>query len=669
MSVFAPPRRTRRAAPPLLAALALALSAAAAASAQQASAGSDAPAPLLHPMFQDHAVLQRGQPLRVYGTAQPGEPVQLEFAGRRASARADADGRWEARLPALPAGGPHALTARAGEREQRIEDVLVGDVWLCAGQSNMELQVWRALDARAELAGAGNDRIRLLTVPKAGAPLPQDGFAEPVRWRPVGADSVRDFSAACYFFARELQRTVDVPMGLVSAAWGGSRIQAWTSAPALRAAGGQDGVLAALAQYAVDPVAAAGRWGELWAEWWAAREGTAAGDEPWRTDPAPGGDWRPAPPALGPWEQWGVPELADYDGMVWYRASARLSAAQAAQDAVLVLGPVDETDMTWVNGRGVGSAYDPGRAREYPLPAGLLQAGDNSVVVNALDTYRAGGLGGPGSAQYLRLADGSRVPLRDWRYRAAPGNDWPPPAPWQSAAGMSTLYNGMIAPLGRYGLRGALWYQGESNTFEADRYGDQLRTLRADWRDRFGEGLPLLVVQLAGYGMPKAQPAESDWAELREAQRRVAAEDAGTGLAVTIDIGDRYDLHPPNKQELGRRLARAARHVVYGERLAPSGPVPSAVRRQGDTVVVSFAGVDGELLAYGAPGPVGFELCGPQPERCRWAQADIRGGDVVLRDAPAAATRVRYGWADSPLVNLFDGAGLPAGPFEARIEE
>ncbi|NZA25110.1 9-O-acetylesterase [Luteimonas sp. SJ-92] len=667
MSVVASLRRTRGAAPALLLA-ALALTAAAAASAQEASGGSDAPAPLLHPMFQDHAVLQRGQPLRLYGSAPPGQQVQVEFAGRRARARADNDGRWEARLPALRAGGPHALTARAGERVQRVEDVLVGDVWLCAGQSNMELQVWRALDARAELADAGNDRIRLLTVPKAGAALPQDDFAEPVRWRPVDADAVRDFSAACYFFARELQRSIDVPMGLVSAAWGGSRIQAWTSGAALRAAGGHEDELAALRQYAADPVAAGARWGELWGQWWRGREGAAAGDEPWRADYAPGRDWRPAPPELGPWEQWGVAELAEHDGMVWYRASARLDAAQAAQDAVLVLGPVDETDMTWVNGRGVGSAYDPGGAREYPLPTGLLQAGDNTVVVNALDTYRAGGLGGPASAQYLRLADGSRVPLQGWRYRVESGSDWPPPAPWQSAAGMSTLYNGMIAPLGRYGLRGMLWYQGESNTLEAERYADQLRTLRADWRDRFGEGLPLLVVQLAGYGMPKAHPAESGWAELREAQRRVADEDTGTGLAVTIDIGDRYDLHPPNKQELGRRLARAARHVVYGERLAPSGPVPRSVRREGETVTVAFDDVDGELLAYGAEGPLGFELCGPAPETCRWAQASINGQEVVLRGAPAA-TRVRYGWADSPLLNMFDGAGLPAGPFETSIDE
>src|SRR5690606_26087034 len=232
----------------------------------------------------------------------------------------------------------------------------------------------------------------------------------------------------------------------------------------------------------------------------------------------------------------------------------------------------------------------------------------------------------------------------------------------------STLYNGMIAPIGRYGLRGALWYQGESNTFEHAHYAGLLRALRKDWRARFGERLPLLVAQLANYGAAPIRPTESDWAALREAQRAVAAEDASTGLVVAIDIGDRYDIHPTNKQELGRRFARAARHVVYGETLPASGPVPTAARRNGESVVVEFGDVSDGLVAYGADGPIGFELCGPDAGSCRYARAQIRANRVTL-DAPAAhaATRVRYCWADSPVCTLFDGAGLPAGPFELPV--
>jgi sialate O-acetylesterase len=631
-------------------------------------AAADDGQPLLHAMFQDHAVVQRDQPLRVWGQAEPGAQVRVALAGKRASARADADGRWEAQLPALTAGGPHVLEASSGERSQRVSDVLVGDVWLCSGQSNMELQVWRALDARVEIAGAGNDRIRLFTVPQVSDVVPKQTFSEDVRWEPVNPESVREFSAACYFFARELQKTVDVPMGLIDASWGGSRIQAWTSAAALRTLGIYDGELDVLERYADDAVAAVGEWGALWQRWWAQQPGHDDRDRPWEGS---GDGWRSAPPQLGAWERWGVPELAEFNGMVWYRTGVQLSAAQAAQEAALLLGPADEIDMTWVNGRGVGSTYGAGAGREYALPPGLLREGSNTIVVNVLDTYRDGGLAGPASAHSLRLADGSVVPLDGgWEYRVAPPEAGTPPrAPWQSAAGLSTLYNGMIAPIGRYGLRGALWYQGESNTFEHDRYDDLLRELRSDWRARLGEGLPLLVAQLANYGAAPTRPTESDWAALREAQRAVAAEDPDTGLVVAIDIGDRYDIHPTNKQELGRRFARAARHVVYGEPLPASGPVARTVRRDGDAVVVEFGDVSDALVAYGADGPIGFEVCGAGAGSCRYAMARIGGNRVTLNVSDAhAATRVRYCWADSPVCTLFDGAGLPAGPFELPIQ-
>ena len=226
---------TRRLPALVLACLAAAALPVGVAAAGAAPAAAQQQAPLLHALFQDHAVLQRDQPNRVWGVAAPGETVTVELAGKGASARAGGDGRWQAQLPAMKAGGPHTLIARTAAAKQSVADVMVGDVWLCSGQSNMELQVWRTLDARAEIAGAGNDRIRLLAVPQSGSVEPQATFSSPVQWRPVDPESVRDFSAACYYFARELQKSVDVPMGLVSAAWGGSRIQAWTSAPALRA--------------------------------------------------------------------------------------------------------------------------------------------------------------------------------------------------------------------------------------------------------------------------------------------------------------------------------------------------------------------------------------------------------------------------------------------------
>lgn len=625
-------------------------------------------AALLDPMFQSHAVLQRDRPIALRGHAQPGREVEIRLGTHRAKARANPSGRWEARLPRLPAGGPHTLTVSDGSRTRRLDDVLVGDVWLCSGQSNMELPVWRSLDAESELGNATAPTIRLLTIPQVASPVSLDALSAAATWQTVDARTLREFSAACFYFARELQKRVDVPMGLVDASWGGSRIEAWIGAEALRSDPRYRESLELLALHARDPLAAAQRWGSVWESWWARRPGTPAGDRPWAAQDGPRADWRTAPRALGAWEHWNESALASFDGMVWFRTRVALTAAQAGQDAVLELGALDETDITWVNGRAVGSRYDPGSARRYPLPRGLLEAGANSIVINVLDTWREGGMHAPASAYRIVFKDGSSVPLGPWHYRVAAAGEPPPSAPWLSAGGVSTLYNGMIAPMGQHGLRGVLWYQGESNTGEAAKYRDLLGRLAMSWRTRFGDDLPLLVVQLAGYGAPPTAPGESGWASLREAQRQLAGADPHAALVVAVDIGDRYDIHPPNKQELGRRLARAARRLVYGEDITAGGPVPVAAARDGDAVVVRFSDVTEGLVAYGADGPVGFELCGDAAGSCRYATGEVRGRDVVLRARlDGTPTRVRYGWADHPLVNLFDRAGLPAGPFELPI--
>jgi sialate O-acetylesterase len=633
------------------------------------SVAQEAATTLLHPLFQDHAVLQRDQPIPVWGHAAPGTAVSVALAGRTVTTRADAGGRWHATLPATAAGGPYDMTVRAGQATQVVRDVQMGDVWLCSGQSNMALPVWRTLDADSEIAAATHPSIRLFTVPGAAAVTPQRDFQGPVAWQPASPDTVRDFSAACFYFARELQQTVNVPMGLILAAWGGSRIEAWTSGKALRTQGGMGPVLDVLALYARDPAAANRQWGRHWQQWWTTREGAIAGDAPWQ--PGAGGTgWQDAPATLGAWERWGVPALSDYNGMVWYRTQVTLTAAQAVQGARLALGPVDETDMTWVNGVAVGSQYGPGQARSYALPAGLLHVGANTVVINVLDTYGDGGLAGPANAHAVHLDDGTRIALdAPWQYRAAPGAPAPPAAPWHAATGLSTLYNGMIAPLCTYGVRGMLWYQGESNTADGLAYAAKLRSLRDDWRSRFGAQTPLLVVQLAGYGLPPAAPGESSWAQVRDAQRRVAAEDPHSGLALAIDIGDAYDIHPPNKQELARRLARVARHVVYGDRTVdPSGPTARTASRQQGGVRIVFDDVAGTLVTTGANGPIGFELCDAEARHCTYADAVLDGRDVVLRSPQAGpGARVRYCWADGPVCTLRDSRGAPAGPFDLSL--
>lgn len=626
-------------------------------------------ASVLHDLFQDHVVLQRDTAINVWGRAQSRETLTVTLAGSSARTQADEAGRWRVALPSMQAGGPHqlAVTSSSGTT-QTVNDVMIGDVWLCSGQSNMQLQVERALDSWSEIRNSANDSIRIMTVPLASNALPQETFGSPVQWAKASPTTVPGFSAVCFYLARELQKQDNVPMGLIASAWGGSKIQSWMSMSALRATSAYDRSLDVLTLSSSDPAAAGAQWGAIWESWWRGRTNARRGTEPWSAKPA--GTWNVAPIERGPWEQWGIPELASYNGALWYRTSVNVSKQQAAQSATLSLGRVDEADQTWINGRPAG-AMGPGPDRTYLLPAKSLHAGENTIVVSVLDTYSFGGLSGPASARFIKFADGTSLPLNnEWRYQMPdPSAGTPPRAPWEAVAGLSVINNAMIAPLGQFGLRGIAWYQGESNTNEASQYQSLLTQMIADWRGQFGSNLPFLVAQLANYGQPPTAPSESEWAELREAQRLAVKSDRRTGLAVTIDIGDKYDIHPANKQEVARRLARAARHIIYNDPSPPSGPTPSTARREGTTIAVEFADVTGKLIAYSAAEPIGFELCGSAPNSCAFAEARIEGNRVLLSGSNAAsATRVRFCWADSPVCTLYDEARLPAGPFQIEVD-
>jgi sialate O-acetylesterase len=636
-----------------------------------ASGVAGAEAPLLNGLFVDHAVLQRDRPINVYGHAAAGEEVTVSLAAASAHAKADAKGEWSVKLPAMTAGGPFTLTARAGSKTQIANDVLVGDVWLCSGQSNMEWAVRNTLDAGAEVALSANDRIRQLTIARANSAAPRTDFEAPPEWRVAGPATTGHFSAVCYYFVRELQKTVNVPQGIISSNWGGSRIEPWMSEAALWPLPAYQQSLELLGEYRANKPVAFAHWGEVWEKWWNEQRAVTGGSQPWAPSSKDSG-WTVAPAELGYWETWNLPELGRYDGMMWYRAQVTLDKAQARQGARLSLGLVDDVDVTWVNGHAVGNSFGDAQ-RVYELPPKVLKAGKNAIVVNVHDFWGDGGIHGPASERALLLADGTRVPLSGWTYQVAPnGLGSPPHAPWESLSGVSVLYNAMIAPLGKYGLRGVAWYQGEANADldDARAYQALLAAWMADWRRRFDAPLPFLIVQLANFGKLVDAPVDSGWAQLRDAQRRAVAADGNAGLAVTIDIGNRDDIHPANKQEVGRRLARAARHVIYGEKLSASGAQPVSATLAGGDIAVALSAFDGGLHVIGAKDPAGFELCGATQDTCRFVRAQLQdGGKVLLSDAKARdATRVRFCWADSPLCNLYDSAGLPVGPFEIEVK-
>jgi sialate O-acetylesterase len=613
---------------------------------------------LLNGLFSDHAVVQRDRPLPVFGTAKPGETVTAAFAGQTLTAKAGPDGAWRVDFPATPAGGPYTITASSPSASAKASDILAGDVWLCSGQSNMEMQVGASGDAWNQINnGAPNDTIRMATIEKADGRAPAADYKKPPVWKPTSKDTVGGFSAACFYFARELQKTRKIPLGLVHASWGGSGIEAWLTPAALRKVGGYDDAIETLNLSTRDPAAANRRWGETIKSWWTAKHPTEAATAPWTG----AGAWTQAPDGLGVWERWGVPALADFNGVVWFKAEVTLTPAQAKQAATLGVGQVDEMDTTYVNGLGIGATSGSWLDRSYPLAAGTLKAGKNTIVVSAYDTYANGGMYGDPAKRVLALADGTRLPLAAWTYRIEPrvGEDQPR-APWDTLAGVSTLYNGMLAPMGPYAYAGVAWYQGETNVGRDKSYARLLGALMAERRQGQAADLPFLVVQLANYGAFAERPVASATAALRDAQRRAVVADGHAGLAVTHDIGNPLDIHPGEKQEVGRRLAQAARRL-YGEAVT-TGPEVVSAKRDGDSVVVSFAQVGGgRLVARQSDRVIGFELC---DATCRWVDGRIDGGAVVLT---GAGTKVRFAWADSPIFNLFDASGLPAGPFEIEV--
>lgn len=601
-------------------------------------------------------VMQRDVEVPVWGWADVDAEVAVTFRGATHTARADASGAWTVRLPPAGAGGPYEITVAAGDERLRVEDVLVGDVWICSGQSNMEWVVADSNDAEREIAAAGDGRIRHFKVPRGWAVKPETVLAGG-EWEAAEPARVGHFTAVGYFFARELRQHVDVPIGLVNSSWGGSRIEPWMSAEAL----GLDstGVEKIMQlerdreRRVLERVRA--RIGPLPER----DQGLVDGRAVWADPELDDAGWDTlAVPAR--WEEEGFDGM---DGIAWYRTAFELTAKEAQKGAVLGLGTIDDGDVSWVNGYEVGRMAQAWNVpRVYEVPASALRAGENVLAVRVEDTGGGGGIFGDPELLYVE-AGGERLPLAgSWRFRVGHAT--------VNAEGSKNqvptlLYNKMIHPLLRYPIKGALWYQGESNAGADDAYvyRDLFAGMIEDWRRRWGVGdFPFLFVQLASFMAAADEPAESSWALLRESQC-AALELAATAQAVTIDIGDADDVHPRNKQDVGLRLALAARKVAYGQDLVYSGPVYRSHEVRGGRVFLDFDHAGSGLTARGGE-LKGFAVAGAD-RRFVWAEAAIEGGRVAVRsDAVPEPVAVRYAWGDNPEdANLYNAEGLPASPF------
>ena len=611
-------------------------------------------APHLDAAWSDHVVVQRDQPIRVEGTAAPGEKLSATLGRESASATADRAGRFTLTFAAREASAePQTLTVTGADGSAAtVSDLVVGDVWLCSGQSNMEWPLSASVGGAQAVQGAADDGLRLLLIPKDTAAAPQQAFSTPVRWAVASPESAPAFSAACFYMARQLRKNLKVPVGAINSNWGGSQIRAWLTPEAGRTLYGE-AQMALLKGFEKDPLAAVTAFAPTWEKWW--REGTG-GQEPWTNPDAL--QWQPVP-SISAWTGWTGTRLAeDPIGNVWFRRTLTLTAEQAAKGGTLAIGVIDDMDTTWVNGRIVGNTFGWSKEREYAIPPGYLEAGDNEIVFAASNSYAAGGFSSTADRLAFTVAGGERIALADgWRYAIGQIRDMPPRAPWDANAGIGVMHNKMIAPLGKIGLAGAAWYQGESDV-GLPGYADRLRELFAGWRRQFSPGMQVLVVQLPNYGPVAERPGPSGWAELREEQRRAVAADSNAALIATLDVGQRDNLHPPDKLPVGLRLAAAAQDQAM--------PMPAAAVREGNSVRLTFAGIEGGLHAWSGA-PLGVELCAGTQDSCRFAQASVSGDSLLIAGDGQPATRVRYAWAESPVVNLFDARPLPVPGFEIAI--
>lgn len=612
-------------------------------------------------MFSQGAVLQRDMPMHVWGWSKSGAQITVSFDGAHATAKANADGRWDATLPKHAAGGPYAMEIDDGSEHRVLRDMLVGDVWLCSGQSNMEFTMAEVRDAAAEQARANDPAIRHFKIPHSWSLQPRDRL-EGGNWVAASPSTVSEFSAVCWFFARDMKARTGVPQGLINSSWGGSSVEAWTDAHT-----GNVDVPALAATIKKDDAAEEAKLEQTRQHLarWPAQQGDAqdaAGKPAWAAEKLDTSAWADIPvPAY--WETVGYYGM---DGVAWYRTEFTLSTAEAAQGVTLGLGAIDDSDRSYVNGQLIGETEKQwNKPRIYKVPASALHAGSNSIAIRVDDLGNGGGIHGDATALYVQTGSGARRPLAStWHFHTANVTLVPTPTRHLTP---TLLYNGMIQPLLGYPLRGVVWYQGESNASapHAMAYRKQFSTMIQAWRTAWKQPeLPFLWVQLANFKSGSDTAEQSPWAELRESQSAVLSL-PHTGQAVTIDVGNPDDIHPTDKQDVGHRLALAARRVVLGDNIVASGPVYRQWHADGAKAVVSFD-TEGVPLAVRGGGDVvgGFEVAGADGHY-QHAQARIDGRNVVVSSAAVPKpTAVRYGWSDNPVdANLINGDGLPASPF------
>ena len=624
---------------------------------------------VLPSVFTDNMVLQQKTDITFYGDATKNKQLTVKtgWNGKEYHTEADGQGKWSLKIPTPAAGGPYEITFSDGKKLQ-LKNVMIGEVWFCSGQSNMEMPVagWgKVMNYEQEIAEAAYPAIRLFQVKKNTSLAPLKEVESTLGgWQECSSATVPEFSALAYFYARALWKELNVPIGVIDCTWGGTPAEAWTSHETLRQVMGFREEMDKLERLGFDPNRMEQAYSEERAHWQSLftekDKGMENGKLCWTAPSLSEEDWQTIS-LPGYWEGKG---LKDFDGIIWFRRSLEIPAEWAGKPLTLRLGMIDDEDITYFNGVEIARGAGYMTPRTYTIPAKLVKAGKAVLAVRVSDFGGEGGIHGKAEDLYVE-ADGKRISLAgDWKYRIGLSLTGFPPAPIspvQSSSYPTVLFNAMVKPWTAFPIKGVIWYQGEANVGRSEQYGDLFPALITDWRRQWRSDFPFYFVQLANFMESKKIQPDSEWAALREAQTKALKLDQ-VGMAVTIDIGLADDIHPKNKQEVGRRLALVALAGSYGKNVSSSAPVFQNYIIKGNKMELDFGQKQDGFQIKGTT-LKGFTIAGP--DRVFYpAEAMVHDGKIILSStevpAPLAA---RYGWADNPDCNLYGENGLPVAPF------
>ncbi|WP_199327724.1 sialate O-acetylesterase [Dysgonomonas sp. HGC4] len=604
-------------------------------------------------LISDGMVLQRDTELKLWGWASENESIEISFLNKSYKTTADSNGKWEVSLPPQQAGGPYQMQIN----DISIHDILIGDVWLCSGQSNMEIPIRRVLDLyQQEVSQINNPYIRHLKVPLNYNFEKTNDDLNGGSWKSATPENILDISAVAYFFAKELYDKYKVPIGLLNSSAGGSPIEAWLSKDALKEFPSDLQTAEQFAQVGyIDSIKAQEK--KIANQWYSTLNQKDKGISDWFKSDLNTFDWG----TINLPGYWVDKRIGNINGSFWFRKDFELPASTVGKPAVLRLGCIVDSDSAYINGKFVGTTSYQYPPRIYTIPLGILHEGKNSVAVRVINSIGKGGFVEDKPYQVI-VGDESIDLTGEWKYKL--GAEMKPLAPQTFFQYKPMgLYNGMIAPVIDYPIKGVIWYQGEANTSKPTEYSALLSALITDWRMKWNRAdLPFILAQLPNFMMAKKQPSESNWAMLREAQSKVL-EIPNTGMTVNIDLGEWNDIHPLNKKEVGHRLALCAMKIAYGDKkIISSAPRYNSMVVDGSKITLSFTEIGNGFAS--TEKLKGFAVAG-KDKQFVWADAKTEGDKVIVwSDKVKSPLAVRYAWADNPEgANLRNKEGLPSSPF------